>query len=82
MVRLVDRYASFDRLRFEWPDGPTGGVLQITLDDPDKLNATDAAMHLQLSRVFREVADDDAVRAVAADTAWCVPLRPRARARW
>ena len=57
-------YDEYDRLRFEWPDGPDGGVLLITLDDPDRLNATGADMHLQLSRVFRTVDDDEAVRAV------------------
>ncbi|MCH9834617.1 enoyl-CoA hydratase/isomerase family protein, partial [bacterium] len=59
-----DRYAPYDRLRFDWPDNHSGGVLQITLDDPDTMNATDAAMHLQLSRVFREINDDGDVRAV------------------
>jgi enoyl-CoA hydratase len=59
-----DRYAAYDRLRFDWPDDRAGGVLRITLDDPDKMNATDAAMHLQLSRVFRDIGDDEDVRAV------------------
>jgi enoyl-CoA hydratase len=64
-VRQVtsDRYAAYDRLRCDWPDGIEGGVLRITLDDPDRLNATDGAMHLQLSRVFRDVDDDADVRA-------------------
>jgi enoyl-CoA hydratase len=56
-------YEQYTRLRFEQPDD-AGGVLLITLDDPDKMNATDGAMHLQLSRVFRTVDDDDSVRAV------------------
>lgn len=58
------RYDQYDRLRFERPDGDDGGVLLITLDDPDKMNATDGAMHLQLSRVFRTIGDDESVRAV------------------
>lgn len=56
-------YDQFTRLRFECPPD-TDGVVLITLDDPDKLNATDAEMHLQLSRVFRTIDDDEAVRAV------------------
>ena len=60
----TDRYAAYDRLRFDWPDGADGGVVRITLDDPDKMNATDAAMHMQLSRVFRDLDEDPAVRAV------------------
>ncbi len=38
------------------------GVLLITLDQPEKYNATDEQMHGELVRVFREVSDDPAVR--------------------
>ena len=55
------RYDEYTSLRFE---RPSDGVLLITLDAPEKLNATDGAMHLQLSRVFRTIDDDDSVRAV------------------
>ncbi len=51
----------FERLRLERLDG---GVLSITLDDPERLNATGAAMHAELARVFREVDDDPSVGAV------------------
>ncbi len=61
MPDAPDPYAAYDRLRFERPDD---GVLLITLDDPAKLNATDGAMHLQLSRVFRTIDEDESVRAV------------------
>ena len=57
----VHRYDSFDRLRVE---RPSPGVLLITLDDPERLNATGAEMHLQLSRVFRTVDEDEGTRAV------------------
>ncbi|NND73856.1 MAG: enoyl-CoA hydratase/isomerase family protein [Ilumatobacter sp.] len=56
-----DRYADYTRLKFE---RPRDGVLLITIDDPDKLNATDGEMHFQLSRVFRTVDEDPSVRAV------------------
>jgi enoyl-CoA hydratase len=40
------------------------GVLLVTLDNPGKLNATDAAMHAELARLFRDIDTDDSVRAV------------------
>ena len=46
----VSRYATYDRLAFEAHDN---GVLLITLDNPEKLNATDGAMHDQLSQIGR-----------------------------
>jgi enoyl-CoA hydratase len=63
MVRIVDTdpYAEYTRLRIE---RPSDGVLQITLDDPERLNATGPEMHLQLSKVFRTIDEDEATRAV------------------
>jgi enoyl-CoA hydratase len=55
------RYASYERLVFE---SRPGGILMITLDNPGKLNATDAVMHNELARVFRDISDDPDVRAV------------------
>jgi enoyl-CoA hydratase len=52
---------SYQRLRLERLDG---AVLAITLDDPERLNATDAQMHAELSRVFREVDHDTSIGAV------------------
>ena len=40
------------------------GVVLLTLDNPGKLNATDATMHARLARVFRELDDDESVRAI------------------
>ncbi len=57
----LSRYSSYTRLVFEAHDN---GVLLITLSNPDKLNATDAGMHDELSRVFRDIDRDPAVRAV------------------
>ena len=63
MVRIVDTdpYAEYTRLRIE---RPSDGVLQITLDDPERLNATGPEMHLQLSKVFRTIDEDETTRAV------------------
>jgi enoyl-CoA hydratase len=58
---VPDLAARFPRLRFERHDH---GVLLLTLDNPGKLNATDAELHAQLARVFRAIDDDEAVRAV------------------
>jgi enoyl-CoA hydratase len=54
----LDGYAS---LSFE---RPRSDVLLVLLDRPEQLNATDAAMHTELSRVWRDIADDEPSRAV------------------
>jgi 2-(1,2-epoxy-1,2-dihydrophenyl)acetyl-CoA isomerase len=41
-----------------------GGVLQITLNRPDKLNAFNPAMHGELRAALERAANDDSVRAV------------------
>lgn len=43
---------------------PREGVLMVLLDRPEQLNATDAVMHAELSKVWRDVADDSASRVV------------------
>lgn len=58
---LADRYRRYERLRIEHQPG---GVLLLTLDAPEKLNATDGTLHLELSRIFRDVDDDPGVGAV------------------
>jgi enoyl-CoA hydratase len=35
-----------------------GRVLEVTLNRPDKLNATDAVLHTELARVFTEISND------------------------
>jgi enoyl-CoA hydratase len=55
-------YDGYQSLRFE-PRG--NGVLLVTIDRPEKLNATDAVLHGELARVWRDVARD-------ADTAVAV----------
>lgn len=43
---------------------PREGVLLMLLDRPEQLNATDGRMHTELSRVWRDVADDTQARVV------------------
>ncbi len=48
-------YDSYRQLRFE---RRAHGVLLITIDRPERLNATDEGLHGELSRVWRDVARD------------------------
>jgi enoyl-CoA hydratase len=57
----ADPLASFRRLRIERRDH---GVVLITLDDPERLNATDGPTHNELSRVFRALDEDASINAV------------------
>ena len=54
-------YASYTRLAF---DRPAKGVLRITLNRPEKLNALDIRGHDELARVWRDVDEDPDVSAV------------------
>jgi len=58
IAALVGR---FDRLDLHLSDD---GVLLITLDNPGKMNATDAGMHAQLAQVFSAINHEPAVGAV------------------
>ncbi len=40
-------YAQYDRLLVDLPGGTVGGVLRSTLNNPEKVNAADAAVELQ-----------------------------------
>ena len=60
-VRPDDYRAAFPGLGFECP---AAGVLEIVLGDGRRLNATDAAAHRDLARVWLAVDSDAAVRAV------------------
>jgi enoyl-CoA hydratase len=55
------RYASYSVLAF---DRPARGVLRITLNRPERLNALDARGHDELARVWRDVDEDPEVSAV------------------
>jgi enoyl-CoA hydratase len=56
-----DWFSRYPGLRFERLDH---GVLLMTIDRPQQLNATDAPLHNALSRVWLDVDDDPAVRVV------------------
>ncbi len=49
-------FSSYEQLAFE---RPSAGVLQITLNRPEKLNAADETMHAELARVWLDVAEDN-----------------------
>ena len=59
---MPDRYASYQRLKFDWPHPH---VLRITMSNPGKLNATDQQMHTELGRFWRDIdADADLSAAI------------------
>jgi enoyl-CoA hydratase len=58
---MADPYARYQRLKFDWP---RAGVLRVTMDNPERLNAADAVMHAELADIWRDVDRDEAVRAI------------------
>ena len=52
-------YSRYEHLLFERRDD---GVLLITINRPDKYNATNERLHWELSRVWLDVSDDDETR--------------------
>lgn len=54
-------FSSYEQLLFERHDD---GVLLVTLNRPEKYNATDEGMHSELARVWADIGRDTAVRAV------------------
>ncbi|HEV2364068.1 MAG TPA: enoyl-CoA hydratase/isomerase family protein [Caulobacteraceae bacterium] len=57
---MSDPYARYRRLAF---DRPSDGVLRITLNNPERLNAADAAMHAELADIWADIGRDDSVLA-------------------
>jgi enoyl-CoA hydratase len=55
---MPDVYAKYTRLKFE---RPAERILQIVLDTPGRLNATDARMHEELAHVWRDIDADPEV---------------------
>jgi enoyl-CoA hydratase len=56
---VTDRYEKYDGLRVERRDH---GVLLITIDRPDKMNATNEPVHWSLSKIWIDVHDDPDTR--------------------
>lgn len=52
-------FSNYEQLDFSRQDN---GVLLITMNRPEKYNATDEQMHGELARVFRDVSDDPETR--------------------
>jgi enoyl-CoA hydratase len=55
----LEPYAPFDQMTF---DRPSDGVLLITLNRPEKLNAADGRMHGDFARIWPVVAADERTR--------------------
>ncbi len=55
---MSDRYARYNRLKLDYP---APRILQITLDTPGRLNATDAEMHGELVHIWRDIDQDPEV---------------------
>ncbi|MGH2834059.1 MAG: enoyl-CoA hydratase/isomerase family protein, partial [Solirubrobacteraceae bacterium] len=51
--------SAYEHLRMERREG---GVLLITIDRPERLNATNERLHSELSTVWRDVAEDERTR--------------------
>lgn len=54
-------YSAYHHLKF---DRPSDGVLLITINRPEKLNATDGALHGQLAEIWKDVDRDPETRVV------------------
>ena len=52
---MTDRYAAYERLKF---DTPGDRILRITMDAPGRLNAADETMHDELGRIWKDVEAD------------------------
>lgn len=58
---MTDLYARYQRLAF---DRPSSGVLRVSMNNPERLNAADAVMHAELADIWLDVDRDDETRAV------------------
>ena len=57
---MSDPYAHYQRLAF---DRPQPGVLRVTMNNPGRLNAADAAMHGELATIWGDIDRDQTVSA-------------------
>ncbi len=59
---MPDRYAAYERLRF---DRPAAGVLRVSMINPaSRMNAADERMHAELCEVWRDIDKDEETGAV------------------
>ncbi len=58
---MSDRYARYTRLKLDYPHPR---VLRITMNRPERLNATDSVMHNELGEIWRDIDADPDVNAV------------------
>lgn len=56
---MTVRYDEYQHLTFDRPDD---GVLQVTMNRPDRLNATNKRLHWELSRVWLDIGEDPRTR--------------------
>lgn len=56
-----DWFSKYSNLKFERRDN---GVLLVTIDRPEAMNATDPALHYGLSRIWNDIDDDPETRVV------------------
>ncbi|WP_428983420.1 enoyl-CoA hydratase/isomerase family protein [Paraburkholderia diazotrophica] len=64
-------YSEYQHLKF---DRPSPGVLLVTINRPEKYNATDERLHWELSKVWLTIGDDPETRAIVitgAGKAFC-----------
>src|SRR5258707_12816758 len=55
------KYSEYQHLLFEHKDD---GILLVTINRPEVLNATNNRLHWELSRVWLDIADDDETNVV------------------
>ena len=56
---MTERYAAFDRLLF---DHPAPHVLRVTINNPERMNALDAAGHRQMETIWAAIDEDPEIR--------------------
>src|SRR5690606_39180598 len=54
-------WARYGRLRLAWAEP---GILEVVLERPETLNSVDAETHSELTRIWRDLDEDPAVRVV------------------
>lgn len=57
---MSDRYAKYQRLKFDWPEER---ILRVTMENPGRLNSADRIMHGELVEVWRDIDSDPDVGA-------------------